>query len=99
MVGIPRIGQLHLGSPRRESAAASSSPTCPCGGQASQRAFLNQAPLKLGQSRKEVEHEFAGRRRGIESSITQRAKPHLPLPSSLDQRHEMGQRAPPTIVG
>ena len=42
-------------------------------------AFLNQAPLKLGQGRKDVEHEFTGRRGGIDGAIAQGAKPHLPL--------------------
>jgi len=79
MIDIHGIGQLDLRVPRLKGAAPSSAATRPCGGQAGERAFLNQTPLKLGEGRKDVEHEFAGRRRGIDRSITQRAKPHLPL--------------------
>ena len=79
MVDIHRIGQLDLGGPRLERAAASLSPTCPCGSQAGLRAFLNQAPLKLREGRKDREDEFARHRRGIDRPLAQRAKPDLPL--------------------
>jgi hypothetical protein len=97
MVDMHCIGQLHLGVSRLERAAASSSPTCPCGGQASLCAFLNQAPLKLREGRKDMEHEFTGGGRRIDGPIAQRAKPHLSLQSSLEQRHEMRHRAPQPI--
>ena len=79
MVDIHGIGELDLGVPWLEGATPTATAARTRGGQASARAFLNQAPLKLGQGRKDMEHEFAGRRGGIDGAIAQGAKPHLLL--------------------
>jgi len=97
MVARHRIGQWHLRVSRLERAAASSSPTGSCGGQARLCARLHPAPLALRQGRKDMPDEFPGGGRRIDGPSAQRAKPPLPWPSSLDQRHAMRHRAPQTI--
>jgi hypothetical protein len=66
MVNIHGVGELDLGVPWLEGAAPAVAATRPCSGEAGARAFLNQASLKLGQGPKDVEHEFTGRRGGID---------------------------------
>src|SRR5262249_56000861 len=96
-VSIEGMGELELGVSRRGGAAPAAPATRPCSSQASACTLLNQASLKLGQGRKDVEHELPGRRRGIDRAITQRAKPHLPLEGFvklLRRRCSSGKRVP-----
>src|SRR4029434_5596691 len=51
-------------------------PTCPCCGNSSHHAFLNQCPLILGQRTEELEGEAAMGRRRIKSKAGQRLKPN-----------------------
>src|SRR5262249_62075612 len=99
----PRWATIHvicewaLGVAGRGAAAPAAPATRPCSSQASACTLLNQASLKLGQGRKDVEHELPGRRRGIDRAITQRAKPHLPLEGFvklLRRRCSSGKRVP-----
>jgi len=79
MVYIHGVGEFDLRVTGLEGAAPAAAATRACNGEAGTRAFLNQAPLKLGQGRKDVEHKFTGRRGGIDGAIVQGAKSHLPL--------------------